>query len=89
VGHALVQENIGIISQKEVLMALSDMLIGLHLHDAKGLNDHLAPGQGEMNFDEIKPFLKPLHMKILEVRSDVSKKDLLNGIEYLKSSGIV
>lgn len=89
VGHASAQENMGIIPQKDLLTAYSEMLIGIHLHDAEGLDDHLAPGQGEIDFKEIKPFLDPSHIRILEVHSTVGERDLLEGIQYLKSFGIV
>ena len=87
-GHAFAQESMGIIPQKDLLTAYSEMLIGIHIHDAEGLDDHRAPGQGKVDFDQIKSFLKPSHIKILEVHSDVSEKDLREGIQHLKSLGI-
>ena len=86
-GHAFAQESMGIISQKDLLTAYSEMLIGAHLHDAEGLDDHRAPGQGEVDFGQLKSFLKPSHIRILEVHSDVDKKDLREGIQHLKSFG--
>jgi sugar phosphate isomerase/epimerase len=50
----------------------------------RGLDDHLAPGQGEVDYNEIKPFLKPSIIKILEVHSKVKRKSLLEGIEFIK-----
>ncbi|MEE9613119.1 MAG: TIM barrel protein [Desulfatiglandales bacterium] len=88
VGHALAQENMGIIPQRHLLEAYSKMMIGIHLHDVIGCDDHLAPGQGELNFKEIKPFLNSSHIKILEVHSKVDRKDLLEGIRFIKSVGI-
>jgi sugar phosphate isomerase/epimerase len=84
VGHAKVQENIGLNSQMDLLEAFSQDMIGIHLHDARGLDDHLAPGQGEMDFNEIKPFLKPSIIKILEVHPKVTREDLLEGIRFIK-----
>jgi sugar phosphate isomerase/epimerase len=88
VGHAFAQESMGIIPQKDLLTAYSEMLIGAHIHDAEGLDDHRAPGQGKVDFDQIKSFLKPSHIRILEVHSDVGEKDLREGIQHLKSLGI-
>ena len=88
VGHALAQENMGIIRQRELLEAYSEMMIGIHLHDVIGCDDHLAPGQGELNFEEIKPFLNSSHIKILEVHSKVDRNDLVEGIRFIKSVGI-
>jgi sugar phosphate isomerase/epimerase len=87
-GHAGAQENMGLVKQEDLLNAYADRLIGIHLHDVKGLDDHLPPGKGEMNFEKIKVFLKPSHLKILEVHPKVDRKDLLEGIEYVRALGM-
>ena len=87
-GHARVQENLGILSHNELLDAYSEQTIGIHLHDVRGLKDHLAPGQGKIDFNEIKLFLKPSTIKILELNADrVQRKDLSEGIRLIQSSG--
>ena len=86
VGHAKVQENMGLSSQKQLLEAYSQDMIGIHLHDARGLDDHLAPGQGAMDFNEIKPFIKPSTIKILEVHSKVKREELLKGIRFVRKA---
>ncbi len=88
VGHARIQEILGINRQRDLLEAYSEMLIGIHLHDVIGIDDHFAPGQGEMNFEEIKPYLKSDQMKILEVHPKVDRKNLIEGIQFIKSMGI-
>ena len=88
VGHAQVQEHMGIARQRELLEAYGDDLIGVHLHDAVGLDDHLAPGQGDVDFDELRPFLKPTHIKILEVHPRVPKKNLMEGIRFIRDLGL-
>jgi len=87
VGHAQVQENIGIARHRELLEAYADDLIGVHLHDAVRLDDHLAPGQGDVDFDALRPFLKPEHIKILEVHSKVPRENLIEGIRYVRELG--
>jgi sugar phosphate isomerase/epimerase len=84
VGHAKVQENIGLNSQRDLLEAYSEDMFGIHIHDARGLDDHLAPGQGGVNYNEIKPFLKPSIIKILEVHPKVKREALVEGIEFVK-----
>jgi sugar phosphate isomerase/epimerase len=89
VGHARVQENLGILRRNELLEAYSEHMIGIHLHDVMGLKDHLAPGQGEMDFEEIKPHLSPSVPKILELNARwVNRKDLTEGIRIIRSSGL-
>ncbi|MFH0844350.1 MAG: sugar phosphate isomerase/epimerase [Pseudomonadota bacterium] len=88
VGHAAAQEKMGIIPQRRLLEEYGERLIGIHLHDIRGLSDHLAPGKGALNFAEIKPFLKPSHLKIIEVHPHVSREDLTQGIRFLREEGI-
>jgi sugar phosphate isomerase/epimerase len=85
VGHATAQENVGFTPQADLLDTYGDELLGIHLHDAKGLDDHLPPGSGEVNFEEILSFLKPSHIKVLEIHPKVDRKDLIEGIENIKS----
>jgi sugar phosphate isomerase/epimerase len=84
VGHAKVQENMGLRKQKDLLETYSEQMIGIHLHDVRGLEDHFAPGQGEVDYNEIKHFLKPSIITILEVHPKVKRKSLLDGIRLLK-----
>lgn len=85
VGHARVLENLGILQQKNLLEAYSDRMIGVHLHDVIGLADHLAPGQGEIEYGELGPFLEPAPIKILEVHPKVARKELLKGIQFVET----
>ena len=84
VGHAKVQENIGISSQRDLLEAYSEEMIGIHLHDVRGLDDHLAPGQGEMEFSDLRVFLRPSIIPVLEVHAKAKRKALLEGIRFVK-----
>ena len=86
VGHAAVQEQLGISRQKDLLDAYSGKMIGIHFHDAKGLDDHFSPGQGEIDYGEITPFLKPTLIEILEVHSKVKREDLLEGVQFIKKA---
>ncbi|MBW2078582.1 MAG: hypothetical protein JRI71_13765 [Deltaproteobacteria bacterium] len=78
------QENLGLTTQRELLAAYAEQMIGVHFHDVRGLDDHLAPGQGEMDYREIKAFLRPSTIKILEVHSGVPREEVLGGIGLLK-----
>jgi sugar phosphate isomerase/epimerase len=83
-GHAAVQEQLGISRHNDLLDAYSGKMIGIHLHDAKGLDDHFSPGQGEIDYGEIAPFLKQDLIKILEVHPKVGRNELLEGIQFIK-----
>lgn len=82
-GHAIVQENLGICKQKKLLDAYAEMLVGIHLHDVRGLEDHLAPGQGEADLKEVISMLKTHHIKILEINTKrADRQELIKGIEF-------
>jgi len=88
VGHARVQENLGLLHQKALLDAYSEKMIGIHLHDVRGLEDHFSPGHGEIDFEEIKPFMESSLTRIMEVHSKVERKELQEGIQFIKTGGM-
>lgn len=83
-GHAAAQEALGICKQKELLDAYSENMFGIHIHDINGLDDHLPPGKGSFDYGEWIPLIKPDIPKILEINYNTSKKDLQEGIEFIK-----
>lgn len=88
VGHASVLENLGVLEKKELLNKYQHDMIGMHIHDAKGLEDHLAPGQGEVDFREISSFLTEGQIKVLEVHPKVDEGRLREGLSVLGRAGI-
>lgn len=84
VGHATIQENLGICRQSDLLEAYSEDMIGMHLHDVKGLDDHLSPGQGQIDFGQIRPYLKPSLLRIIEVSSHIGRRELQEGIKFTR-----
>lgn len=88
VGHAWVLEKLGVHKQEELLSKYGHEMIGIHIHDAKGVEDHLAPGQGEVDFREISSFLTEGHIKVLEVHPKVDEGRLLEGFSVLGQAGI-
>ncbi len=86
IGHARVQENLGILRRNQLIDAYSKQMVGVHIHDVRGLNDHLAPGQGEIDWQGIKPYLNSSVPMILELNSNkVNRKELVEGIELIRS----
>ena len=43
---------------RDYLERYQQNLLGLHLHDIKGTQDHLAPGTGDFDFSVLKPYIK-------------------------------
>ncbi len=88
VGHAKVQENLGIIGKNRLLDTYGKYLTGTHLHDVRGYLDHCVPGSGEVDFMYLKQYLRPETLRILEIHSRESEQDVLDSIRFLKSMGI-
>jgi sugar phosphate isomerase/epimerase len=83
-GHAHFGERLGLASQEDYLRAYSSNLVGAHLHDAQGSQDHLAPGKGEIDFARIAELLPKDALRVLEVHPDVSLEEVQNGVEKLR-----
>ncbi|MBW1799423.1 MAG: sugar phosphate isomerase/epimerase [Deltaproteobacteria bacterium] len=84
VGHAAAQEKLGIVRQSQWLEAYSENMIGVHIHDARGIDDHYAPGQGDIPFKDMMPHIMKVPNIILEVHPKVSRQDLVEGIQLIK-----
>jgi sugar phosphate isomerase/epimerase len=84
VGHAAAQERMGLCRQKDLLDAYSDFIMGVHIHDIKGLDDHLSPGKGDLDFRELSSFNKSDTFKILEIDSNVPRDELEGGIQFVQ-----
>ena len=88
VGHAKVQENLGVVETKEMLDAYGKYLVGVHLHDVNGYSDHHVPGVGGVDFDLLKKYLRKDTIKILEIHPRETEKDLMGGVDFLKNMGL-
>jgi sugar phosphate isomerase/epimerase len=87
-GHAHAQESLGLIEADELLKGFHNHLVGTHLHDARGLDDHLPPGSGEVDFKRISTWLKDDTLRVLELKPGTPDSELSAGIHYLAQSRI-
>ena len=90
VGHAEVFHRLGFLDhEKDLLKKYKDVLAGMHIHDIKGLKDHLAPGLGDFNFAILKKYLRNNMVKILEVHDEAEPADIQRGVELLQQKNIL
>jgi sugar phosphate isomerase/epimerase len=83
-GHAHANEALGLIPGGSLLQSYSGQLIGIHLHDAVGLDDHIPPGSGEIDFKALKPFLKTDTIKVIELKPGIPESKASVGVEFIR-----
>lgn len=85
-GHAQIKENLGFINHKAHLESMQARLYGFHVHDVEFPGrDHRPPGKGTIDWEALKPLVKPDHLKVFELSPSLSPADARGGIERLKS----
>jgi sugar phosphate isomerase/epimerase len=83
-GHAHANETLGLIPKNALLQHYTDQLIGVHLHDAVGLYDHIPPGSGDIDFTVLKSFLKAETLKVMEIRPGIPASEVSEGIRFVR-----
>ncbi|MCX5657216.1 MAG: TIM barrel protein [Candidatus Omnitrophica bacterium] len=77
VGHAEVNEKLGITKHIEYLRRFKGNTGGIHIHDLRGIKDHLAPFCGEFDFSKILPYLKDERLiKVIEAHPPASSDEI-------------
>ena len=85
-GHAQIKENLGFIQHAMHLESLAEHLAGFHIHDVVFPGrDHRPPGQGMIDFAALKPFVRPDHIKVLELSPSLSAEEVLAGAAHIRS----
>ena len=92
VGHAEVQHRLGLTDRNAWFDELGPRLVGLHLHDVRGLTDHRAPGNGDVDFAWLAARIaaaNPLAYRTFEIDQHESDADVARGLEILRAAGVV
>ncbi len=85
-GHAQIKENIGFLNHIMHLENMADRLVGFHVHDVKFPGtDHMPPGQGIIDFAALKQFVKPGHIKVLELNPGLPSEAVRAGFEHIRA----
>jgi len=84
VGHAQTLDRLGFFSHEEWLRRFSSRIIGVHLHDVRGVTDHFSPGLGEVDFNMVARYLPAEAFRTLEVNPANTTEQLKRGLLFLK-----
>ena len=80
---------LGFFPYDEWLRRFANRIIGTHMHDVIGFQDHKIPGQGEVDFEQIRKFLPVDAIRTLEFQGPHTQDKVINGLNYLKKDGCI
>lgn len=89
IGHLQIHAALGLTNFDEWLIHFGNRIVGVHLHDVQGIDDHLSPGCGDVDFSKIAKYLPEFSYRTLEVDSKLSKEEIRSGMETLVATGCV
>ncbi len=89
VGHAQVLSELGFSDHEDWLKRYGTRIIGVHLHDVRGVNDHQMPGSGDVDYEMIAPYIPVTAHLTMEVSPTLSQENLTQGLKHLAKFGIL
>lgn len=89
VGHAEVQHRLGLVDRATWFDLLGARLIGLHLHDVRGIVDHRAPGNGDVDFTWLAAHAPANAARTLEIDQREPDDAVARSIEVLRAAGLL
>ncbi len=87
-GHAQVLQHMGFFTHEEWLRRFSAHIVGTHLHDVVGLNDHLPSGKGQIDWDIVVRYLPEKALRTCEFQSFNSPQDVAAGLRWQVEKGL-
>ncbi len=85
-GHGQIKENLGVIHHAMHVGGLAQRLFGFHIHDvAFPGKDHLVPGTGMIDYAAFKPYVRPDHLKVLELSPSAPAELIPQGLAHIQS----
>jgi len=86
-GNAHIQEKLGLVDVGELLSKFAYKLEGVSLHDVIGLETHLPPGTGELDFKALKDALPSDAVQVLDLGASTSIDDFVLGLHEIRGFG--
>lgn len=88
-GHAIALHRLGFLDFEAWLQRFSNRLVGCHLHDAIGVEDHQSPGMGSIDFKLIGRYLPQNAIRTLELHPRMTRQQVNQGIRHLAEKKLV
>jgi sugar phosphate isomerase/epimerase len=89
VGHAQTLENLGFGPHEEWLRRFGSRIVGVHLHDIVGIQDHRAAGLGQMDWEMVARYLPADALRTCEFQKSNTPEQVAAGVECLAEKGIL
>lgn len=89
VGHAEVLDRLGLVDRHRWLGELGGRCLGAHVHDADGLADHRAPGQGTADWEYVARGLPPDAPRVFEIKQRTPEEAVAASIGFLRERGVL
>lgn len=88
-GHVQVQANLGLDSPAAWLESLGPRIVATHLHDVRGLRDHLLPRPGgDVDFPFLAAHLPAAALRVCEFDWYFEPEEIVAAVAYLAATGI-
>jgi len=89
VGHAEALAQLGFIQHEEWLRRFAPRMIGVHLHDIVGIDDHRVAGAGQVDWEMVARYLPADALRTCEFQNNNSPEQVTAGVEWLIEKGCV
>jgi sugar phosphate isomerase/epimerase len=89
VGHGEVLHRLGLVELASWFELLGDRLVGTHLHDVRGLTDHRAPGNGDVDLAWLAARI-PAHVpRTFEIDQHEPDAEVAHGLVLARNAGML
>ncbi len=89
IGHARVLDELGVFSFTRALEKFGNRIVGVHLHDVIGIQDHRVPGSGEVDFSMVAANLPVDAYRTIEIDKSIRPEALADGLKLLHKTGCI
>jgi sugar phosphate isomerase/epimerase len=77
------------VEHEEWLRRLASRVIGIHLHDIRGLQDHCAAGQGEVDWEMVARYLPADAVRTCELHASNTPEQIAVSMQFLADKGCI